>query len=150
VGILHQYRLWSDCGVWDLVGAEGEKAHISRSRLDSVGLGLLVIFVAAFQIMLDKGRELDWFSSDIIIVCAIVAAIALISLIIWELTAEQPVLDLSVFKSRNWVVSTVTLCLMFGIFFGNIVLTPSGYSNGWDTRQPGPGMRRAPWGSRPS
>ncbi|WP_417634841.1 DHA2 family efflux MFS transporter permease subunit, partial [Enterobacter hormaechei] len=99
-------------GTWWVL--KGKETHISRSRLDSVGLGLLVIFVAAFQIMLDKGRELDWFSSDIIIVCAIVAAIALISLIIWELTAEQPVLDLSVFKSRNWVVSTVTLCLMFG------------------------------------
>ena len=94
--------------------------------------------------MLDKGRELDWFSSDIIIVCAIVAAIALISLIIWELTAEQPVLDLSVFKSRNWVVSTVTLCLMFGIFFGNIVLTPlwlqqwMGYTATWAGYADGP------------
>ncbi|MDR8352033.1 MFS transporter, partial [Acinetobacter baumannii] len=77
-------------------------------------------------------------------VCAIVAAIALISLIIWELTAEQPVLDLSVFKSRNWVVSTVTLCLMFGIFFGNIVLTPlwlqqwMGYTATWAGYATGP------------
>jgi len=129
-------------GTWWVL--KGKETHISRSRLDSVGLGLLVIFVAAFQIMLDKGRELDWFSSDIIIVCAIVAAIALISLIIWELTAEQPVLDLSVFKSRNWVVSTVTLCLMFGIFFGNIVLTPlwlqqwMGYTATWAGYATGP------------
>ena len=53
-------------------------------------------------------------------------------------------LDLSVFKSRNWVVSTVTLCLMFGIFFGNIVLTPlwlqqwMGYTATWAGYATGP------------
>jgi len=45
-------------------------------------------------------------------------------LVVWELTDPAPALDLSVFKSRNWLASTVSLSLMFGIFFGNIVLTP--------------------------
>jgi len=95
-----------------------------RSRIDGVGLGLLVVFVTAFQVMIDKGRELDWFESNLIVASAAVAAISLVLLVIWELTDAAPALDLSVFKSRNWLASTVSLSLMFGIFFGNIVLTP--------------------------
>ncbi len=110
---------------------------IERSRIDVVGLGLLVVFVTAFQVMIDKGRELDWFSSGFIVGAAVTAAVALGLLIIWELTDDQPVLDLTLFRSRNWLVSTVTLALMFGLFFGNIVLTPlwlqqmMGYTATW-------------------
>jgi DHA2 family multidrug resistance protein len=113
------------------------ETKIEQSRIDVVGLGLLVTFVSALQVMLDKGRELDWFSSNLIVGSAIVAALALVLLIVWELTDDEPVLDLSLFTSRNWLVSTVTLALMFGLFFGNIVLTPlwlqqmMGYTSTW-------------------
>ena len=95
-----------------------------RSRIDGVGLALLVVFVTAFQVMIDKGRELDWFESNLVVVSAAVAAVSLVLLVIWELTDAAPALDLSVFKSRTWLASTLSLSLMFGIFFGNIVLTP--------------------------
>jgi DHA2 family multidrug resistance protein len=95
-----------------------------KVRIDVVGLLLLVIFVTTFQIVIDKGRELDWFASNFIVWCGIIAAVSMAVLIIWELTDENPVIDLSVFASRNWLLSTVTLCLMFGLFFGNVVLTP--------------------------
>jgi len=113
------------------------ETRIERSRIDVVGLGLLIAFVSAFQVMLDKGRELDWFESRLIVGSAIVAGTALTFLIVWELTDDEPVLDLSLFRSRNWLVSTVTLALMFGLFFGNIVLTPlwlqqmMGYTATW-------------------
>ena len=97
---------------------------IVRSRIDVIGLILLVVFVSAFQIMLDKGRNLDWFQSPVINTMAVISFVALVLLLIWELTDDEPVLDLSVFKSRNWLISSVTLSLMFGVFFGNIVLTP--------------------------
>src|SRR5262249_2309850 len=71
-----------------------------------------------------KGRDLDWFGSGFIVGCAIVAALSLTLLVIWELTDSDPVIDLTVFRSRNWLLSTVVLSLMFAIFFGNIVLTP--------------------------
>jgi DHA2 family multidrug resistance protein len=96
-----------------------------------------VIFVTALQVMIDKGRDLEWFSSGFIVGCGIVAACALVLLVIWELTDPNPVIDLSVFKSRNWLLSTLTLSLMFAIFFGNIVLTPMwlhvqmGYTATW-------------------
>ncbi|WP_230588579.1 DHA2 family efflux MFS transporter permease subunit [Sphingobium yanoikuyae] len=110
---------------------------IERTRIDVVGLTLLVTFVTAFQIMLDKGRDLDWFASPLIDAMAIVSFIAVVLLVIWEMTDDEPVLDLSVFASRNWLVSTLTLSLMFGVFFGNIVLTPlwlqqqMGYTATW-------------------
>jgi DHA2 family multidrug resistance protein len=109
-------------GAWSVL--KGRESIVEKSRIDGIGLALLVVFVSSFQVFLDKGRELDWFASNLIIVCAVVAALSLASLIIWELTDADPVIDLSVFKSRNWLVSTVVLSVMFGIFFGNIVLTP--------------------------
>lgn len=108
-----------------------------RSPMDVGGICLLFVFVTAFQLMIDKGRELDWFASNFIVGAAIVAGVSLILLIIWEITDDHPVLDLSLFRSRNWLVSTVTLALMFGLFFGNIVLTPlwlqqmMGYTASW-------------------
>jgi DHA2 family multidrug resistance protein len=95
-----------------------------RERIDIVGLTLLVVFVLSFQVMLDKGRDMDWFSSGLIVACAITAAISLALFVIWETTDPNPVVDLSVFRSRTWVVATVTLALMFGLFIGNIVVTP--------------------------
>jgi DHA2 family multidrug resistance protein len=109
-------------GSWSVL--RGRETPTERSRIDGIGLALLVTFVTAFQVTIDKGRELDWFSSSFIVACASVSAISLIFLVIWELTEANPIIDLTVFRSRNWLVSTVTLCLMFGIFFGNIVLTP--------------------------
>lgn len=124
----------------------GRDAPTTRSKIDMVGLVLLSVFVTSFQLMLDKGRELDWFSSPFITVCAVVAIITLLALLIWELTDPNPIIDLSVFRSRNWLVSTITLSLMFGIFFGNIVLTPlwlqqqMGYTATWA------GLATAPMG----
>lgn len=115
----------------------GHESPIQRSRIDAVGLALLVCFVTAFQVMIDKGRELDWFDSRLVVACAIVAAISLALFIAWELTDDAPAIDLSVFKSRTWLASTLSLSLMFGIFFGNIVLTPlwlqqqMGYTATW-------------------
>jgi DHA2 family multidrug resistance protein len=115
----------------------GYESPIKRSRIDGVGLALLVCFVTAFQVMIDKGRELDWFDSGLIVACAAISLVSLALFIVWELTDTAPAIDLSVFRSRNWLASTLALSLMFGIFFGNIVLTPlwlqqqMGYTATW-------------------
>ncbi|HEK2896910.1 DHA2 family efflux MFS transporter permease subunit [Proteus sp. GOKU] len=95
-----------------------------RIPIDIVGLTLLIIFVSALQLMIDKGKELDWFSSSFIIICAVISVISLIFFVIWELTDANPIVDLSVFKSRNWILSTLAVSLMFGLFFGNVVISP--------------------------
>jgi len=92
--------------------------------VDFVGLGLLVIWVGALQITLDKGRELDWFSSNEIIALSIVAAVVFVVFLIWELTEEHPVVDLSLFARRNFAIGTSSLALAYGLFFGNVVLIP--------------------------
>jgi DHA2 family multidrug resistance protein len=92
--------------------------------IDKLGLALLVIWVGALQIMLDKGKELDWFQSRAIIVLAAVAVVAFIFFIIWELTDAHPVVDLRLFKIRNFTIGTTTLAVAYGVFFGNVVLLP--------------------------
>lgn len=92
--------------------------------IDKVGLALLVIWVGALQIMLDKGKELDWFASGQIVLLTIVAVVGFAFFIAWELTEEHPIVDLSLFARRNFLVGTVALALGYGTFFGNVVLLP--------------------------
>ena len=74
--------------------------------------------------MLDKGKDLDWFSSTTVVVLALTAVIALAFFIVWELTAEHPVVDLSLFSKRNFTGGTVALSIGYGLYFGNLVLLP--------------------------
>jgi DHA2 family multidrug resistance protein len=92
--------------------------------IDGVGLGLLVIWVGALQIMLDKGKDLDWFHSGQIVTLAIAAVIGLALFIVWELTDRHPVVDLRLFGRRNFWTSTLAMSLGYGTFFGNVVLLP--------------------------
>src|SRR5471030_606545 len=97
---------------------------IRKAPIDTVGLGLLVIWVGSLQIMLDKGKDLDWFSSTTIVVLTLIAVIALAFFIVWELTAEHPVVDLSLFGRRNFTGCTIALSIGYGLYFGNLVLLP--------------------------
>lgn len=92
--------------------------------IDSVGLALLVVWVGSLQIMLDKGQELDWFHSGEVIALAIIALVGLIAFVIWELTEEHPVVDLTLFKKRNFWAGALALSVGYGLFFGNVVLLP--------------------------
>jgi DHA2 family multidrug resistance protein len=98
---------------------------------------LLVIWVAALQIMLDEGKDKDWFSSMEIRVLAITAVIGFLSFLIWELTEKNPIVDLRVFRHRGFSSCMLVLALAFGAFFGLNVLTPQwlqynmGYTTTW-------------------
>jgi DHA2 family multidrug resistance protein len=96
-----------------------------RLPIDGVGLGLLIVWVGALQIMLDKGEELDWFHSSTIIALAAVAAIVFCVFLVWELVENRyPVVDLRLFKRRNFWTGTLALALGYGVFFGNVVIMP--------------------------
>jgi DHA2 family multidrug resistance protein len=92
--------------------------------IDGVGLGLLAIWVGTLQIMLDEGKDWDWFNSSAIIVLALISGISFIVFIIWELTDKHPVVDLTLFKKRNFRLGTIAFCLGYALFFGNLVLYP--------------------------
>ena len=100
------------------------ETQTTKSRIDMVGLGLLVVWVAALQIMLDEGKDHDWFESSRIVTLGIIAAIGFVAFLIWELTERNPVVDLKVFRHRGFTTSMLTLSLGFGAFFGITVLTP--------------------------
>ena len=108
-----------------------------KNRMDVVGMLLLVVWVGALQIMLDEGKDLDWFASEEIRLLAIVAVIGFLSFLIWELTEEHPIVNLRVFRHRGFSASMFVLALAFGSFFGLNVLTPMwlqtnmGYTTTW-------------------
>jgi MFS transporter, DHA2 family, multidrug resistance protein len=106
--------------------------------VDFVGLALLITWVAALQIMLDKGKELDWFNATEIVTLACVAAVGFALFLAWELIDnEHPIVDLSLFKLRNFSSGTVALAVGYGVFFGTTVIIPlwlqtvMGYTATW-------------------
>jgi DHA2 family multidrug resistance protein len=108
-----------------------------RLSIDKIGLALLIIFVCALQLMLDLGKEHDWFASREICALAIIAVIGFAAFLIWELTERHPIVDLRVFRHRGFTASVVTISIGFGAVFGANVLTPlwlqsfMGYSATW-------------------
>lgn len=92
--------------------------------IDKIGLVLLVLWVGALQIMLDKGKELDWFNSGEIVTLGLVALVSFVLFLVWELTEAHPVVDLSLFTRRNFVTGTLTLSVAYSLFFGGILIIP--------------------------
>ena len=92
--------------------------------IDKIGLALLVVWVGTLQVLLDKGNELGWFQNSTIVIMAVVVAVAFVFFLIWELTDAHPVIDLRLFKVRNFIVGTLSLSLAYGVFFGTNVVLP--------------------------
>ncbi|MXR38300.1 DHA2 family efflux MFS transporter permease subunit [Craterilacuibacter sinensis] len=103
---------------------KGRETAITAQPIDKIGLALLVIGVGALQIMLDRGKELDWFSSGEIVALTLVAVIALAYLVVWEKHNPHPVVDLSLFRHRNFSVGVLCLSVGFMLYFGTVVLMP--------------------------
>lgn len=133
--------------VWGQLRARIET--LVRERIDWVGVATLIVGVGALQILLDKGNDLDWFESSTIVVLAIVASVALAVWVIWELTDEQPLVDLRLFRHRNFAVGTLALILGFSVVFSVALILPQwlqhvlGYTPLWS------GLAAAPVGVIP-
>jgi DHA2 family multidrug resistance protein len=89
-----------------------------------VGLGLLIVWVGALQVMLDTGKDADWFASTQIVVLFLVTVIAFVVWLIWELTEKHPIVDLSLFRGRNFALGTIVFCLGYAVFFAANLLMP--------------------------
>jgi DHA2 family multidrug resistance protein len=92
--------------------------------IDVVGLGLLIVWAGALQVMLDTGKNADWFESTHIIVLALISLIGFGAFLLWELTEEHPIIDLSLFRNRNFTLGTIVFCLGNGVFLANMLLIP--------------------------
>ena len=108
-----------------------------KKPIDGVGLALLVIWVGALQLMLDNGKDLDWFSSPFIIALGIAAALAFCLFLVWELTEEHPIIDLHLFQQRNFTAAAIAVSAAYVVFFATVVILPlwlqtqMGYTPTW-------------------
>ena len=93
-------------------------------KLDYIGVSLLVISMGALQIMLDKGEENDWFGSHFIVTCAITFVVSFIVLIAWEWLGKNPLMDLHLFRNRNFAVCCFLMLLTGGFLNATTVLQP--------------------------
>ncbi|QNK00814.1 DHA2 family efflux MFS transporter permease subunit [Dyella telluris] len=120
---------------WTLLRKRETKTY--QSPIDVVGLVLLVGGVGCLQFMLDNGNDHDWFASPLIATLGIIALVSLTFLVVWELHAKHPVVDLGLFKQRNFTAGVVALSLGMFAFFGiNVVFplwlqTTLGYTATW-------------------
>ncbi len=132
---------------WRLLRERETETH--RKPIDRVGLVLLVLGVGSLQLLLDKGNELDWFDSCLIVMLAAVSLVSLSVFIVWELTEEHPVVDLSLFALRNFTVGATAISIGYMTFFAGVVVYPlwlqtqMGYTATWA------GLSAAPLGILP-
>ncbi|GAB6851235.1 DHA2 family efflux MFS transporter permease subunit [Paraburkholderia kururiensis] len=114
--------------------------------IDVVGLGLLITWVASLQIMLDKGKDLDWFNSPFIVGLGVTALIGFAFFLVWELTEQHPIVDLRLFAQRNFLGGTVAISVAYAVFFGNLVLLPQWMQEYLNYRSVDAGLVTAPLG----
>lgn len=101
-----------------------KRARRRRGSVDGIGLGLLALTIGAFQMMLDKGQRDDWFSSDFIVVCAFVAALALAAFLYREWTVDHPIVDLRLYRKRNFAITQVVMVLIGAALYSTTVMIP--------------------------
>ncbi|WP_423821671.1 DHA2 family efflux MFS transporter permease subunit [Salinisphaera sp. SPP-AMP-43] len=104
---------------------KARKAKLADSfRIDYIGFALLIVGLGCLQIMLDKGQDDDWFSSSFITTMAVMSALSLIALVIWEPFQRHPIIDLSLFRYRNFAVANVMMFMLGFVLFGSTLLIP--------------------------
>lgn len=107
---------------------EVQEARRGGFRLDTIGFGLVALTFGSLEVVLDKGQEDDWFSSRFIVTFAILAVVALVALVVWELRQirkqQRPVLDLRLFRMRNFSVSFIMMFTLGFALYATTVLLP--------------------------
>jgi DHA2 family multidrug resistance protein len=78
------------------VTKDGEKK--AKSAIDWIGFSLLVLGVGALQLLLERGQDEDWFSSNLILASAVLAVIAIPVFFAWEYQHKNPIVDVKLFK----------------------------------------------------
>jgi MFS transporter, DHA2 family, multidrug resistance protein len=96
----------------------------AASRIDYIGVSLLVLGVGALQILLDKGQEDDWFGSHFITALAVIAVVGLVSLVIWEWFYKHPIIDVRLFKNLNFLAANGMMFILGVALFASLVMLP--------------------------
>src|SRR5215472_10149331 len=96
----------------------------TTSKVDTWGIGMLAVGIGALQVVLDKGQQEDWFSSNWILSLSVLAGLMLIGFIIHELRSDDPVLHLRVFKERTYATGVFLMTTLGFVLYGSLVLLP--------------------------
>jgi MFS transporter, DHA2 family, multidrug resistance protein len=96
-------------------------------RFDGIGLGLLAVWLGCLQIILDKGQEDDWFGAAWIRWAAFILVVALIAFLVREFRHNKPLVDLRVFRHRNFTLGCVLIGLFGAAIYGLVTLLPLFY-----------------------
>jgi DHA2 family multidrug resistance protein len=116
VGLIVSFMCWR--------ALKSRETPTRKLPIDTVGLGLLIIWVGALQVMLDTGKDLDWFASPQIVILTLISAVFFVAFLIWELTEKHPIVDLTLFKNRNFSFGVIAFCVGYAVFFANSLLMP--------------------------
>lgn len=106
---------------------DGGRSH--SARLDWTGFLSLILAVAAFQLMLDRGERADWFDSIEIILWACIAALALYVFLVHSLTSDRPFLNLRLLLDRNYALGLVIVTVYGMLNFTPMVIMPQMLQN---------------------
>jgi DHA2 family multidrug resistance protein len=92
--------------------------------IDYIGLSLIAVGLGTLEVVLDKGQEDDWFHTPFIGWFSGIAAVALVSFVVWEWRHKHPIVDVRLFQNRNFAASNVMMFTLGIVLFGTTVLLP--------------------------
>ena len=104
--------------------AEMKRRHSAGIRIDYIGFGLLALGLGFLQILLDKGQEEDWFASSFIVASAVIAVVGTVAFVVWELRRDDPIVDLSLLRNRNFAVANGMMFMLGFVLLGSTALLP--------------------------
>jgi MFS transporter, DHA2 family, multidrug resistance protein len=124
VGILSLFLVHTMVDEPPLIVEERRRRWERGVHFDLPGAALIALSLGALEVMLDRGVQEDWFASPLIRGSALVAAACLIAFIAWELIERDPLLDMSLFRYRNFASATVIIMTIGVVLFGTTQFIP--------------------------
>jgi DHA2 family multidrug resistance protein len=96
-------------------------------KMDGIGLGLLAVWIGTLQVILDKGQEVDWFGAGWIRWASAILVIAFVTFLVRELVIKNPIVNLKIFRDRNFAVGCILIGAVGAVLYGMITLLPLFY-----------------------
>jgi MFS transporter, DHA2 family, multidrug resistance protein len=100
------------------------KTEAAKAKVDGIGLGLIAVGLGALEYVLDKGQEDDWFHSRVICLFILIATVCLVTFVVWEWKSDHPVVDVQLFRNKNFAIANVMMLVLGITLYGSTVLLP--------------------------